>query len=191
MKKISIVLLVILSIHSYSQNKKNKLEFTSINSIGSVWGSSQNVVVFQTINGFNYKNWGIGLGVAFDGYGSQSTPIFLDLRRSITNDKKLFVYADAGVNIPWRTTNFPAKYSWNNEDAFKLKNTFYGEAGIGLKKQIVNKTYFVASLGYSFKQFSYIEQNVTTWGIGGVAGKTDYNYDFYYKRLALRLGIQF
>lgn len=181
--------MVFIGLNAMAQ--KTKPVFTSINSVGTVWGSSQNVIVFQSINGVSYKKWVLGLGVSFDNYGSQSTPIFLDVRRSITKNNKLFVYADGGVNIPWRTTNFPAKYSWNNEDAYKLKNTFYGEAGVGLKKQIADKTFFVASIGYSYKQFSYVQQNVTTWGIGGETGKTDYYYDYYYKRLALRLGIQF
>ena len=191
MNKILLAILVFVSVNINAQTKKMKPVFTSINSIGTVWGSSQNVIVFQTINGFSYKGGSLGLGVSFDNYGSQSTPIFLDIRKSISKNDKVFIYADAGLNIPWRTTNFPAKYSWNNEDAYKLKNTFYGEAGIGLKKQIADKTFFVASLGYSYKTFSYIEQNVSTWGIGGTTGKTNYNYDFYYKRIALRLGIQF
>jgi hypothetical protein len=191
MKKVSCLLLILIANHCYSQLKKDKPVFTSINSIGSVWGSSQNIVVFQSINGISYKNWNLGLGLAFDSYGSQSTPIFIDIRRSLAKNSNVFIYADAGVNIPWRTTNFPKTYSWNNEDAFKLNTTFYGEAGLGLKKQIANKTYFVASIGYSYKHFSYIEQNVYSWSVGGVDGKTDYAYDYYYKRLALRLGIQF
>lgn len=191
MKKVSCFMLMLMVMNSYSQTKKVKPIFTSINSVGSVWGSSQNVIVFQTINGISYKDWNVGLGLAFDSYGSQSTPIFIDIRRCIAKNSNLFIFADAGVNIPWRTTNFPKKYSWNNEDAFKLNTTFYGEAGVGLKKQIANKTYFVASLGYSYKHFSYVEQNVYGWGIGGVGGKLNYAYDYYYKRLALRLGVQF
>lgn len=191
MKKTLLMLLVFVVANVVAQTKKAKPVFTSINSIGTLWGSSQNVVVFETINGVCYKKWCLGLGVSFDNYGSQSTPIFLDVRKSIGANNKVFIYADGGVNVPWRTTYFPAKYSWNNEDAYKLKNTFYGEVGIGLKKQIADKTFFVASLGYSYKTFSYIEQNVTTWGIGGATGKTDLNYDFYYKRIALRMGIQF
>ena len=191
MKKMFCLMLVMMAINGYSQAQKMKPVFTSINTIGSVWGSSQNVVVFQTINGVAYKNWNVGLGLAFDGYGSQSTPIFVDVRRCVAKNSNVFVYADAGINIPWRTTNFPKTYSWNNEDAFKLNTTFYAEAGLGLKKQIANKTFFVASLGYSYKHFSYIEQNAYSWGIGGSDGKTDYAYDYYYKRLALRLGIQF
>ena len=182
---------ILMAINCYSQPKKVKPVFTSINSIGSVYGNSQNVFVFQTINGISYKNWDVGIGVAFDGYGSQSTPLFIDVRHCLAKNSNLFFYADAGVNIPWRTANFPEKYSWNNEDAYKLNTTFYGEAGLGLKKLIANKSFFEVSLGYSYKHFSYVEQNVYSWGIGGVNGKTDYVYDFFYKRLALRFGIQF
>lgn len=189
MKKIYLILSLLIAVHSYSQ-KKAKPVFTSINSVGAVWGSSQNVIVLQTINGWSYDKWFTGLGISFDSYGAQSTPIFIDVRRSTFNSKNIFVYTNAGINIPWRTTNFPKKYSWNNEDAFKLNNTFYGELGIGYKKLIANKSFFVVSLGYSYKHFSYVEQNVQTWGTGGASGKVDFDYDFYYKRIALRLGVQ-
>lgn len=191
MKKYHFILFVFISFYSFSQQKVNPV-FTSINSVGTLWGgSSQNVFAMQTINGFSYKQWNVGLGVSFDSYGSQSTPIFIDIRRNIFKNKNLFFYTDAGVNLPWRTTNFPKKHAWNNEDAFKLNTTFYGEFGIGLKKLVANKTFFIASIGYSYKHFSYVEQNVQTWGIGGITGKSDFNYDFYYKRIALRLGVQF
>lgn len=190
MKKLTVIILFFISANIQAQTK-SRFEFTSNNSIGTAWGNNQNVIVFQTINGFRYKKWNVGLGISLDGYGSQSTPLFLDFKRYIGKNNSFFVYTDLGVNVPWRTSNFPAKYTWNNEDAFKLKNTFYGEFGFGFKKLLVNKTFYVVSLGYSLKQFSYVEQNVSTWGIGGITGKTDYYYDFYYKRIALRFGIEF
>ncbi|MCX6208529.1 MAG: hypothetical protein NTZ59_03230 [Bacteroidetes bacterium] len=182
------IIFLFITIVSYSQTKKVKPQFSSINSVGTVWGVNQNVFCFETINGISYKNWVYGVGVSFDSYGSQSTPIFLDIRKQMKNSS-VFVYADAGINIPWRTSNFPEKYSGTNTNQYKLKNTFYGEAGIGLKKLIANKTSFIASIGYSYKTFSYVQQNVFDWRSPSTSN--DYNYDFYYSRIALRLGIQF
>ena len=99
MKKIYLILSLLIAVHSYSQ-KKAKPVFTSINSVGAVWGSSQNVIVLQTINGWSYDKWFTGLGISFDSYGAQSTPIFIDVRRTISRKENLFLYADAGLNIP-------------------------------------------------------------------------------------------
>lgn len=189
MKKIVSILLLFIVFNINAQTKKNAKQFTSINSIGTVWGSNQNVVCFETINGIIYKNWNFGVGVSFDGYGSQSTPVFLDVRKSITKNNAVFMYVDGGINMPWRTNNFPKKNSWDNMDAYQLKNTFYGELGVGYKKLIANNTFFVASVGYSYKTFSY-NQNQYYWNIMG-SGYDWVAYDFYYKRVALRLGIQF
>jgi hypothetical protein len=189
MKKILVFTLYFITIQLAAQPQKCKVEFASINTIGTVWGNNQNLVCFETINGIRYKNWNIGLGISFDGYGSQSTPVFIDLRKKISSNSNFFVYSDIGVNIPWRTSNFPAKHSWNNLDAFVLKNTFYAELGFGLKKAIAPKTFFVASIGYSYKTFSYTEQNVYDWRTPN--NYNNYDYDFYYKRIALRLGVEF
>ena len=191
MKKILLAILIFCCTNNFAQIKKSKVAFASINSLGTLWGNNQNVICLQTINGISYNKWNVGVGVSFDGYGSQSTPIFFDVRKTITHNNSLFLYADAGVNIPWRTSSFPEKYSWNNLDAYKLKNTFYGEFGLGLKKPIAAKTFFVASIGYSYKTFSYIEQNAYVWNPGAPSSIRDINYDFYYKRIALRLGVQF
>lgn len=188
MKKILAITCLLITIFSIAQTKNIKPQFTSINSVGTVWGANQNVFCFETINGFSYKNWVYGLGVSFDSYGSQSTPIFLDLRKQF-NKSNIFIYVDGGVNIPWRTSNFPAKYTNSNIDQYKLKTTFYGECGLGLKKLIANKTSFIASVGYSYKTFSYVQQNVWDWRTPSTSN--NYNYDFCYNRMALRLGIQF
>lgn len=171
-------------------SKKIKPKFNSIHSVGTVWGSSQNAFCFQTINGVSYKSWALGVGVSFDSYGSQSTPIFFDVRKQLKTGK-LFFYGDVGINVPWRTTYFPKKYSGTDIDAYQLKNTLYYEAGVGLKSPLSAATNFVVSLGYSFKQFSYVQQNLYGWGIGGSTALVNYNYDFFYKRIALRLGVEF
>ena len=69
----------------------------------------------------------------------------------------MFLYADAGVNIPWRTSSFPEKYSWNNLDAYKLKNTFYGELGLGLK-QLLPKYFLLQALVTAIKPLATLNK---------------------------------
>ncbi len=191
MQKILLIICTIVCHNSIAQNIKTKPVFKSINSFGTAWGSSQNVTIFETINGVSYKKWSVGLGVAFDGYGQQSTPVFLDVRKTINKKSNLFVYADAGLNIPWRTTNFPKNYEGTNTAAFTLKNTFYGEVGIGLKTPLNTSSFLFASIGYSYKTFSYQQHNINRWwGVPANFDKSE-EFEFYYKRIALRLGVEF
>lgn len=186
MKKIFVFVFILIVSLSYSQQNKSKARFKSINSLGSIWGQNQNVVSFQSSNGFELKKWFLGIGISFDSYGSQSTPIFLDTRKSISN--KVFIYTNLGANIPWRTSQFPKKYSWNNADAFSLKPSFYGEAGLGIKSNLNTNTCFFASVGISYKTFSYTQHNVFNWITNE---PSDVNYFFEYNRLAFRLGVEF
>lgn len=181
-------MILLISINVFSQKIKPK--FVSINQFGLVTGNNQSVFTMQSINGIGYKTWVHGLGLAIDNYGSQSSPIFLNSSTTIGSKKMLFVYAQVGVNIPWRTSNFPEKWS-DGMDAYKLHITPYTEAGFGIKKSIGNGLKFIASLGYSYKQFGYTEQN--SWNFWTPTGPTrkDVRYDFYYRRLAFRMGFEF
>lgn len=187
MKKIFLFLSVFITIIAVAQHTKQKVKFISTNSLGSMWGANQNLICFQTVNGISYKQWNYGIGVSFDGYGSQSTPIFAEVKRTI--GRKLFVYTDAGVNIPWRTTNFPKKYSWSGQDAYTLKNTFYGELGLGIQSAINSSTSIFASIGYSYKTFAYTQHNMYSWL--SPDGYIDNDFFYKYNRIALRLGFQF
>lgn len=191
MKKLFIAFFFLGSQTAFSQTTKKIMSFSSINSIGAVWGNNQNIICLQTINGISYKTWNYGVGISFDSYGSQSTPVFIDVRKSFGNKQSAFAYVDAGINIPWRTNNFPKKYSWNNADAYTLKTTGYGEIGIGLNRSIANNTFFTVSIGYSYKTFSYTQHNAWVWSPSNPTNTANIDYDYYYKRIALRLGISF
>jgi hypothetical protein len=126
-------------------------------------------------------------------YGSQSSPIFLHNEFSFGNSKQFFAYADAGVNIPWRTTNFP-KQTNNNMPYYTLKVKPYGNIGFGLHRPINNSNlalrFFV---GYSIMQFGYTEHN--SWNLISSFmppnTTSTVNYLFTYRTLSLNMGVAF
>ncbi len=193
MKKILLILTFFIVINSFSQ-EANKPKFTSINSFGIITGTNQSVFSMQTINGFRLKKWVHGLGFVLDNYGSQSSPIFLHTEKSFGNNEKFFAYANAGVNIPWRTTNFP-KQTTTNQPYYDLKIKPYGELGFGIRKSLQQSNLaFRFFVGYSIKQFGYTEYN--SWNVilpilPPDNSNPNANYLFTYRRLSLNFGLEF
>jgi hypothetical protein len=148
----------------------------------------------QTINGIKYKTWFAGLGASLDNYGYRSIPAFVDVRKTFGNKTwQPFIYADAGINFPIYSSALPRK-QWGN-DAYKFYNTFYGETGIGLSKSINTTTKFILTIGYSFKHFSYLQYNYSPFMYPILIGNSypfyTSQYDFYYRRLSIKMGLQF
>ncbi len=188
------LLLFILSGIIHAQQKKSAARFSSINSIGLLSGQSQTTFTMQSINGIKYKSWFAGLGAGLDTYGYRSIPAFADIRKSFGKQSwQAFVYADGGINFPLYSSELPRKLYGNN--AYKLYNTFYGEAGIGFNKPITKKTTFILSAGFSYKHFSYLDYNYYNspfiFIVGGTQAPQSSEYNFYYRRIAVKMGIAF
>ncbi|MDE3144642.1 MAG: hypothetical protein KGL19_10840 [Bacteroidota bacterium] len=184
-----ITVLFILANNIDAQQKRSPVKFSSINSVGFLNGQSQTSFTLQSINGIKYKTWFAGLGASLDNYGYRSIPAFVDLRKTFGNKVwQPFIYADAGINFPLYSSALPRK-QWGN-DANKFYNTFYGETGIGLSKPINTKTKFILSFGYSYKHFSYLN-NPWAWNTGWPSSSYLSQYDFYYRRLSIKMGLQF
>ncbi len=190
LKKLIYTTTFCLAAFSVQAQKKSKYQFTSINTIGILAGANQQVFTMQSFNGVSKNLWVHGLGFAFDNYGSNSSPIFLGTKRFLSASKKTFVYADAGVNIPWRTSNFPKPTATNN-NGFELKIKPYAEVGFGITAPINNQTKFIAQLGYSHKEFGFTEKNSWIWIGPAPIMQQDVDYNFVYRRIALRLGVVF
>lgn len=175
------------------QEKKQSIKFNSINSIGLLSGEIQNKFTLQTINGLQYKSWFAGLGASLDNYGYRSIPAFIDIRKTFGHKEWLpFVYVDGGINFSLYSSDLPRKL--NNKDAYKLKNTFYGEAGFGVNRKLNRKIQFNFSIGYSYKHLGYLQYDVGGYGIilnNQMSPPTITQYDFYYRRIAIKTGLQF
>lgn len=190
--KYKLVALLLLSCALVNAQKKT-IKYNNITNIGWLNGSSQNAFTLQTINGITIDKWQLGVGVGLDNYGTKSIPVFVDVRRTFGNKQwQPLVYADAGVNYTLRWGNFAAK-DYNNEYLFDLNNTFYSELGVGLSKKISKKTSLNITAGFSYKHLSYMQRAyypyLTLYSV--YPTPQYYQFDYYYKRLALRVGIQF
>lgn len=175
------------------QGKKHSLKFSSINSIGLLSGEIQNKFTLQTINGLQYKSWFAGLGASLDNYGYRSIPAFIDIRKTFGHKEWLpFVYIEGGLNFPLYSSDLPRK--WGSVDAYKLHNTFLGEAGAGIRRKLNKRLQFEFAIGYSYKPFSYIQYN-NYYIVNPVSSYIPYpintQYNFYYRRIAIRSGLQF
>lgn len=193
MKKIFSFICCFIIVFCFSQTKP-KPKFVSINSFGLIAGSNQTVFTMQTINGLKFKKWVHGLGFALDNYASQSSPIFWHSEYGLGVQQQFFVYANAGVNIPWRTKDFPKNRN-NFSPYYDLKIKPYGEVGIGIKRPINNSNLgFRFFVGYSIKQFGYTEHNSWNW-LSSFAPPTvnnnSSNFLFTYRRLNINLGLDF
>ncbi len=151
-------------------------------------GGTGEGMAMQTTNGVRYKSWNFGIGTGIDWYGVRSIPLIADVRRCFTNKKyKPFVYTNAGVNFPWESggTQFTGSLF---ETQTNYEPAFCGEFGVGYKVSFKNQTAFVMSAGFSYKEIR-VEQTSST-GIPGF-GKTTNFYEYYYRRIAVRMGINF
>jgi hypothetical protein len=191
-----IVVLIVINSFAYSQpapsgnGSNGKFTFSSINTVGLMSGSNGEALSLHTINGVAKDKWFAGAGIGFDYYACRTVPLFIDVTREIFSKKNTpFIYADAGLNIPWATTD--QKLSRGGSTTFK-KGIFY-DAGIGWKLKSKNERGFLFSAGYSVKQVKE-EVDQSWWGIwppgpSQEQPRKEY-FDSRYKRIIIKVGVQ-
>lgn len=185
------LLTLLLLVTVVANAQKKAIKYSNITSVGWLTGSSQGVFTIQTINGIKVDKWRVGVGVGIDNYGTKSIPVFVDVRRSFGHKKwQPLAYADAGINYTLHWGNFAVK-DYNNQYYFDVDNTFFGEFGIGMSNKISKRACFNITAGFSYKHLSYREKDNYGFIYPSGSNPTVYQFDYYYKRLALRVGLQF
>ena len=58
-------------------NAQQKPRFSTQNSVGLLFGGSDNAPKVQTVNGIACRNWFAGIGTGIDWYTQRSIPLFL------------------------------------------------------------------------------------------------------------------
>jgi hypothetical protein len=175
---------------SKAQDKPIGYRFHSINSLGLVNGSNDVSALLQSVNGFQKKNWFLGIGVGLDYYYFRTVPVFADARYSFGKKKnKLFVYADGGINIDWVEEYAPGQIviwdgSGSNNEFF---NGIYTDAGFGYLIKMKKENALQLSLGYSHKSLKE-ENTYLDWRTQ--KSQTDIN-KYKLNRILLKLGWQF
>jgi hypothetical protein len=151
MKKYTFLLIVFsgLLIKGLGQSKESKscnCQFQSILNAGVMEGERGGDFFIQTINGIHYKGWFAGIGVGLDYYRFRSIPLFLDIQKNLLKrNVSPFLYADAGVSMPWRKSN--ETYFWEPD----ISKGLYYDIGAGINFANGKKQGLTASLGYSYK----------------------------------------
>jgi len=166
--------------------KNTKLRFRSINTMGVLAGENPPEPLLQTVNGLNYKTWFAGIGTGIDYYVERSIPVFLDVRKAISNNVKApFIYVAAGKHFAWHTEK-PA--SWISSG---MQGKWYYDAGAGYQVPLSSKMQMILSAGYSCKKMTE-EVNTMPWVSawppphGAIQER-----EHIFRRLAFKMGLQF
>ncbi len=179
-------LLVVLSTFAQGSTAENKIKFSSINQVGLLVGAAKESAIVQTINGIRKDKWFAGFGAGIDFYVERGVPLFIDVRRDVTDKKNTpFVYADGGMYSPW--LNFIQK---EQKLPLSVSPGAYYDFGIGWKLKGKNNKSFLMSVGYSVKQEKG-KATIQIWNPAIRAMESNVeNYNYQYRRLVLKLGIQ-
>ncbi len=181
--------LLSIALMSYSQNKPlrtNRIKYGTINQVGLLSGSQGESGTLETINGITINKWFTGVGAGLDYYGERDIPLFIDVRRDITNNKNTpFIYADAGASFAWLNDQQKRQRS----RPATSPGLFY-DLGAGWKLGGRNKRAFIVSAGYSFKQAKE-KLNQTIFNPALRISEPAVQYmNYKYRRIVIKVGFQ-
>lgn len=190
MKKL-IVLSFLLSIAllTYSQHESlhtTTIKYGTINQAGLLSGSQGESGMLETINGITINKWFTGVGVGLDYYAERDIPMFIDVRRDISNSKNTpFVYTDAGINLAWLNDQQKRQRS----QPANSPGLFY-DLGAGWKLGGRNKRAFIVSGGYSFKHAKErLDQTIFNPALRISEPAVQY-MNYKYRRIVIKVGFQ-
>jgi len=185
------LLSIFLSLSLFSLSQKNDCRFRSVNSLALLNGSNEVSAGLQSVNGFQKKNWFVGVGVGLDYYVHRSVPLFADVRYEFGKGKnKFFAYADGGINFEWvedPSVNGPI-FIWEpTTNSNEFHNGIYTDAGLGYMVGMKKAGDLVLSLGYTHKSVkrteTYQDWRTQEW-------LTDH-YHYKLNRIAVKVGWRF
>ncbi len=178
-------ILMLVFFNAEAQVKSSRVSFSSISKVGLAVGEADNALAVSCINGVQKGNWFAGIGTGIDFYKKRSIPLFLSVQKEFSSSsKRPFVYADGGVSFRWL----------KSDDYLKTNSTsspgLYYEVGAGWKVRFKNNTALLFSAGFSFKQ---VKEKVSNyWYLNDPLYADTYErYNYKYRRVMIRLGLQF
>lgn len=170
-----------------AEGQDQKIKFSSVNQAGLLVGGRGEAFMIQTINGIKKDKWFAGAGTGLDFYGERTIPLFLDLRRDLSNRKNTpFAYVDAGINFLWLTS-----FQRQQKQFSTSSPALFYDAGIGWKLSGKNNRGFIFSAGYSFKQVK--EKVKPSWWTSPTPQLETENYEhhnYLFRRVVIKAGFQ-
>ena len=184
---LSVMTICFSALFAQQERISRPLRFQSINNIGLLEGQAGSAFQLQTVNGAQYKSWFAGVGIGLDYYRYRTIPLFLDVRKEFgKRSNKLFIYADAGMNLYWERDKDVKQFPVDD----KIKNGFYGEAGVGYKWKLNQRINLLFNAGYSYKNITeegtYLYMNPILAVMSYPVEKINNNLN----RLVLKVGIE-
>lgn len=184
------VISILLFVAVWGQRKISPYRFHSINSLSLLNGANEVSAGLQTVNGFQKKNFFLGIGLGLDYYIYRSVPLFADFRYDFGKGKnKFFAYTDGGINFEWAEDHAANPVIiWDGvSNLGTFYNGIYSDAGFGYKTSKKYNAGLVLSLGYSYKSLKktvcYQDWRTREW-------LTDI-YRYHLSRVVIRVGWSF
>lgn len=184
-------LLVVLAnnINAQDTSKKNSdrmTHFHSFNTVQILNGSTTTSFAINTVNGFQFSKFFVGIGTGFDYYYHTTVPLFLEARFDLLKRRrKLQLFADGGLSFPFSSQNANLEYKTG---PYK-KGSLYG---IGFDYLIpVKKEAVIIGVAFSNKQvIQIVDHNV--WNpllnkVENIPSEDKYSFN----RIAIRVGYMF
>jgi hypothetical protein len=190
MKRISICLLGLCLVVTFTSYAQVKPRYRAQNYIGLLEGEPRSAFQLQTSHGVQLGTWYTALGAGLDYYRYRSIPVFFTVNRDVTfNNRVFFISGDIGYNYPWTTEQTMSVWSWPTTD--KFSGGVFWAGGLGYKAYFKNKSdAIVFNIGYSFKQLK--EERTSAGGCFDPPCQVDTErFDYRMKRVSVRLGWQF
>lgn len=170
--------------------QKQGVRFQSINQLGILEGKAASDYRVQTINGFAYKTWFTGIGVAIDDYNYRTIPVFWDLRKKLSKAASTgYLYTHVGPQFAWvKKSQEPTYYYYKNN----YTAGWFIEGGIGYSVAMGNKNALLFSAGYSIKTITEKQEGTLYCPLIGpcITGVVNTN-NYTLRRLAFMLGLTF
>ena len=186
MKTKIVQLLLCLAAVVTVQAQEKGLKFQSLVQGGLLEGEQGSALQLQTINGINFKTWSAGVGVGLDYYHTRSIPLFLDVRKAFSTQKKTaFLFASGGYNFPWLRKEDKLWMVSNS------KGGMYYEAGIGYQVPVLKASALFFSAGYSVKEFSTTSQNGFVIAIYPSPAPYYFQNNYNLQRISIKTGLRF
>ena len=183
-----VLLLIASTMHAQDTTHSNKLQYFGLHQVSLMAGSSSEKMTVLTTNGIRKGNWYGGMSTGIDWYGIRSFPLLAGIYKAFGQSRhQPFIYGNAGIEFPWME-DYDVRFRFGS-NTYDYRNGFSTEGGVGYFINLKNKTALALSAGFSYKQMG-MKETITQVGVDPFFDTNIYNYKFYYRRIAIRIGIK-
>jgi hypothetical protein len=178
-------LLIFLFTVSFVHAQKKESKVWVMPETGLVAGALNPAADFRLTAGIQWKQWNLGMGIAFDEYKHPSYPLFIQARRKMQWRKwHPFVFGSLGYNYK---SGSDSVFTWFGNKVIQYRGGMFAEAGIGLALKVSKKERLFISLYQSYKRSSSTSQEFRWAGPGSIITVPSTEI-FRMNRVGLRVG---